>query len=212
LSPACREDSPTRIDLARTLGYHAREAARLANPMEVAMQTADLVTLVEYNNWANQRILDTAARIPHDQLTATRDELAVPAQLSNPSAFDALRHMLDVEWSWRLACEEIPATQLLWEIEPLDDLPAVTTYWHAEGKRLLVYVRTLSPDALDREVKPDWSSRPCRIKHIIMHILYHATGHRSELGWYLTALGHSPGEFGFLDYLATVTPESSPSR
>src|SRR5215211_5123440 len=133
------------------------------------MHSADISTLVEYNNWANRQILNTAARIPPDQLFATREALAIPAQLSNPSAFDALRHMLDVEWSWRLACEELPATQLLWEVAPLDDLPAVAAYWQSEGERLLAYVRSLSADDLDRAVKPEWASRPCRIKHILTH-------------------------------------------
>src|SRR5262245_5307655 len=130
------------------------------------MQIADLVTQIEYNNWANQQILSVAARIPADQLFATREALGIPAQLSNPSAFDTLRHVLDVEWSWRLACQEIPVTKLLWEAEtePLDDLQSVTTYWQAEGERLLAYVRSLSEADPGREVTPSWGNRSCTIE------------------------------------------------
>jgi uncharacterized damage-inducible protein DinB len=177
------------------------------------MQIADLVTQVEYNNWANQQVLNAAARIPAEQLFATREALGVPAQLSNPSAFDTLRHVLDVEWSWRLACQEIPATQLLWEVEtePLDDLASVATYWQAERERLLAFVRSLSQSDIEREVTPSWGKRSCRIEHIVMHIVHHGTFHQTELGWYLTALGHSPGELGFLDYLHAVTSAPSPT-
>jgi uncharacterized damage-inducible protein DinB len=177
------------------------------------MQNVDLVTQVEYNNWANGKILEAAARIPADQLFATREALGIPAQLSNPSAFDTLRHVLDVEWSWRLACQEVSATQLLWEVEtePLDDLPAVTAYWHAEEERLLAYLRSLSAADLAREVTPSWGSRSCQIGQIIMHIVHHDAFHRSELGWYFTALGHSPGDLGYLEYLFAVTPAPAQS-
>jgi uncharacterized damage-inducible protein DinB len=177
------------------------------------MQIGDLVTQVEFNNWANQRLLEFAARIPAEQLFATREALGIPAQLSNPSAFDTLRHVVDVEWSWRLACQEIPPTKLLWEeeTEPLDDLASVAAYWRAEGERLVAFVNSLAADDLDREVQASWSSRPGAIKHIVMHIVHHGTFHRTELGWYFTALGHSPGDLGFLTYLFAVTPAPSPT-
>ena len=177
------------------------------------MHGIDLVTQVEFNNWGNREILNTAVLLAPEQLFGTREALGVAAQLSNPSAFDTLRHVIDVEWSWRLACEEIPATNLLWEVEPepLDDLQSVAAYWQAEGERLLTYVRSLSAADLDREVTPSWGSRSCRIKDIIMHIVHHGTFHRTELGWYFTALGHSPGDLGFLDSLRVASPASPTS-
>jgi uncharacterized damage-inducible protein DinB len=75
---------------------------------------------------------------------------------------------------------------------------------------LLDYVRAVG-GGLDRKVTPGWGSRSCRIKDIIMHIVHHGTFHRTGLGWYLTALGHSPGELGFLDYHHAVAPAPSPS-
>jgi uncharacterized damage-inducible protein DinB len=158
------------------------------------MSVVDISALVQYNNWANRRLIDTATHLSADQLMAN-------VSLSNGSAFETLRHMLDVEWSWRLACEGKPATQVLWEIEPLADLQAVTTYWRAEGERLLALVQILSEDAFEREVIPSWSTRSYQIRHILLHILHHATNHRSEVGWYFTRLGHSPGDLEFLDYM-----------
>jgi uncharacterized damage-inducible protein DinB len=79
------------------------------------MQPADLATLVSYHNWANGRLLTAAAALTPDQLMAD-------AALSNGSAFETLRHMLDVAWSWRRACNGEPASDLLWKLERVMNL------------------------------------------------------------------------------------------
>jgi hypothetical protein len=55
------------------------------------MTTFDYVTNIQYHNWANERLLATAEKIPHDQLMAGE-------KLSQGTAFETLRHMLDVDW------------------------------------------------------------------------------------------------------------------
>ncbi len=160
------------------------------------MNTFDMITYVQYNNWGNERLVAVAEQIPPDQLRT--------GTLSKGDAFETLRHVVDVEWSWRMACEEKPATQVLWEIEPLEDLPAVKAYWQAEGERLLAFVRGLSEADFEREVIPSWQDKSAKIKHILMHLVNHGTNHRSELGWYFTSLGYSPGDLDFLDYIATL--------
>jgi uncharacterized damage-inducible protein DinB len=157
------------------------------------MSVFDFITFIEYNNWANSRLLDTAEQIPPADLAA--------GSLSQGTAFETLRHVLDVEWSWRLTCEGQEAADVLWKIEPLEDLPAIRTYWHTEGERLLAFVRTLPEEDFDREVVASWSKKSFQIKHILMHIVNHATNHRSEIGWYFTKLGHSPGDLEFAQYI-----------
>lgn len=159
------------------------------------MMGFDLETFVRYNNWGNARLLDTASRFPDETLR-------VDAGLSYGSAFHTLRHVVDVEWSWRLACEGLPVTQLLWELEPLETLEQIRAYWHTEGEQLLALVQSLPAAGFDRMITPDWSEVAYPVKHIVMHIVNHGTNHRSELGWYFTRLGHSPGGLDFLDYLA----------
>lgn len=44
------------------------------------------------------------------------------------------------------------------------------------------------------------SKQSRQVKHILLHILHHATNHRGEVGRYLATLGHSPGDLDFLDY------------
>lgn len=159
------------------------------------MLAVDLPMFVRYNNWANGRLLETAAQV---------DEAALMADegLSFGSPFATLRHVLDVEWSWRMACEGKPATTVLWELQPLETLAQVDAAWRAEGQVLLALVESLSEEALLEKVTPSWMQRAYARHQIILHIVTHGTNHRSELGWQLTRLGHSPGDLDFLDYVS----------
>ncbi len=158
------------------------------------MHRSDLITQIQFNNWANERLLATAKKIPQAKLRT--------GKLSAGNAFETLRHMLDVQWSWRLACQGEPATTLLWKIEPLETLKAAESYWQADGRRLLKYARSLRPKDFERRVKPSWTKRSYKIEHILLHIIHHGTNHRSEVGWYLTKLGYSPHGLEFLDFIA----------
>jgi uncharacterized damage-inducible protein DinB len=126
------------------------------------------------------------------------------AGFSHGSIFHSLRHTLDVEWSWRLACLGQPADQTLWEIVPLPDLGAVVEYWELEHDRLAKFLQELEPEDLDRLITPSWMDHSYAIRHVILHIVNHGTAHRDAIGWALTRLGHSPGELDFLDYIDTL--------
>ena len=153
-----------------------------------------LLTLVAYNAWADNRILDTARK-------ASPDQLHEEAGLSHGSIFYSLRHTLDVEWSWRLACIDQPANQTLWEIVPLQDLDSIVEYWGMEHERLASFLQGLAPEELDRLISPSWMDHVYTIRHVILHIVNHGTAHRDAIGWALTRLGYSPGELDFLDYI-----------
>lgn len=158
------------------------------------MSTFEYVEFVEYNNWANEHLLDTAANL---SFAALMEEPG----LSQGSAFHTLRHMLDVEWSWRMACEGYDTRRLVWELKPLDSLETLREAWLAEGQHLLKYVKNLKPEDFERAPSVTWLERPFKIGHMIIHIVNHATNHRSELGWYFTKCGFSLGEVEFLDYI-----------
>lgn len=152
----------------------------------------DYVTFVEYHNWANEKLLDTAEKIPAEQLM-------LPKLPSDKTPFELLLHMLDVDWSWRLAIIGENAEKELWLSVPLPDLASLRAYWRDEAAILLDYVRGLSDEQLDEEVTPVWMKATFKRKHIITHIVNHGTEHRTDLGWYFTSLGHSPGDLGFLE-------------
>lgn len=158
----------------------------------------NLYALVQYNTWANTRLLQAAAHLNPEQL-------ATPCWLSQNSVFSTLLHTLDAQWYWRLGCQEgeLPIHRLT--KAELPDMGRLRQYWKEEDKRLESYVKTLSPEQAAGEVLYRWPraryrSRP--LWHMIIHIVNHGTHHRSEIGQYLGTLGHSPGDLDFIKYAA----------
>src|SRR6266498_1624191 len=61
------------------------------------MDIDSLLAFVRFHAWANDRILTTAADLPDEEF---RRETV----LDHGSAFQTLRHLVDVDWSWRELC------------------------------------------------------------------------------------------------------------
>ena len=61
------------------------------------MNKNDILTLYDYNYWANARVLKAAANV-------TPDQFVVPFNLSHDSLRGALVHVLAAEMVWRLRC------------------------------------------------------------------------------------------------------------
>jgi uncharacterized damage-inducible protein DinB len=161
------------------------------------MKKADVVALVEFNGWANRRILAKAARL------SIRD-LRRPAGLSFPSPLATLVHILDTQWYWREAAQIgiLPSKTL----EPLEfrTFSALRRRWDEEDRLLLRFVSSRTERQLDGKVTYTWPqarprSRP--LWHIIMHVINHGTQHRSELALFLTTKRLSPGKMDFLDFI-----------
>jgi uncharacterized damage-inducible protein DinB len=156
------------------------------------LSKAMLDTLVRYHAWAGQKLLDTASLLPADQLAS--------GSLSQGSLFQALVHVVDVNQSWRSAAEGIPGL-MPEEVAESQDLSALRAFWSEEDARLVSFVRSLSEADLEREVVPEWKTRPFKIWQIVLHLVTHAAEHTNEIGWALTKLGHSPGELAFMRFV-----------
>lgn len=63
------------------------------------MQASQALTLVEYNRWANGRLMRRAAHLSPEQFHA-------PCWLSQGSLFKTLIHIADAQWFRRLALQE----------------------------------------------------------------------------------------------------------
>jgi uncharacterized damage-inducible protein DinB len=147
------------------------------------------VQLVKYHAWANQRILDAAQHLS-DQ------DFHRPASLDHGTAFQTLRHLADVNWSWREFCSgHDPGETYAWDLFPLDDLKTIRAFIAEEDVRLREYVEGLDQATLAERLGtksfPRWL--------LIAHVVNHGTQHRSELARYLTELGHSPGDMDLID-------------
>jgi uncharacterized damage-inducible protein DinB len=166
------------------------------------MDAETLLAFVRYHAWANDRILTTAGRLSDEELRRT-------ALLDHGSAFQTLRHLVDVDWSWRQFClgNDIGDTYVWDHGFVLDDLPSIHAFCLEEDTHLRRYVESLDLDALierlamsddPADVLPRWL--------ILAHVVNHGTQHRSELARYLTECGHSPGDLDLLDALERPWP------
>jgi uncharacterized damage-inducible protein DinB len=152
------------------------------------MDGESLLAFVRYHAWANDRILTVAAELSDEEFR--RDGV-----LDLGSAFDTVRHLVDVDWSWREFCVgNDVGDRYVWDFGfQLDDLRALHTFCLEEDERLRRLVESLDDDALaapggadDGFMRPRWL--------VISHIVSHGTQHRSELARYFTECGHSPGD------------------
>lgn len=166
------------------------------------MDGESLLALVRFHAWANDRILTTAAGLSEQQFRRT-------SVLDHGSAFQTLRHLADVDWSWREFCSgnDVGDTYVWDQGFALDDLRSIHTFGLEEDARLRSYVESLDEAALTEplmmsadpaDVVPRWL--------IVAHVVNHGTQHRSELARYFTECGHSPGDLDLLDALQLGWP------
>jgi uncharacterized damage-inducible protein DinB len=164
-----------------------------------------LLALVRYHAWANDRIMTTAADL-------TDEELRRSSVLDHDSAFQTLRHLVDVDWSWREFCigNDVGNTYVWDHGFALDDLPAIRAFCLEEDARLRTYVESLEDaDLSERLAMSDEPDDRLPRWLIIAHVVNHGTQHRSELARYLTTCGHSPGDLDLLDALTLPWPGKS---
>jgi uncharacterized damage-inducible protein DinB len=169
------------------------------------MDARTLLPFVRFHAWANDRILTTAAEL-------SDDELRGQAALDHGSAFHTIRHLVDVDWSWREFCagNDVGESSVWDHGYALDDLPAIHAFSLGEDARLRTYVESLDDAALHEALplseEPD-DTVPRWL--ILAHVVNHGTQHRSELARHLTDRGHSPGELDLRDAPRLPWPEGA---
>jgi uncharacterized damage-inducible protein DinB len=166
------------------------------------MDADSLLALARYHAWANDRILATAASL-------TVEALHRAATLDRGSAFETIRHLVDVDWSWRQFCvgNDIGETYVWDHGFTLDEIQQLHAFSLEEDGRLRDYVTSLDQTTLDERLvlseEPD-DAVPRWL--ILTHVVNHGTQHRSELARYFTVCGHSPGDLDLLDALRLPWP------
>ena len=162
-----------------------------------------MLLLARYHAWANDRILGPAADL-------SDDELHRPATHDRGSAFETIRHLVDVDWSWREFCvgHDVGETYVWDHGFSLDEIPQLHAFTLEEDARLRDLIASLDQPALDeRLVMSEDPSDTIPRWLILAHIVNHGTQHRSELARYLTECGHSPGDLELLDAFQHPWPD-----
>ena len=166
------------------------------------MNKTDLQFLMNYNYWANARVLQAAARILPEQFTA-------PFPVSFGSLRGSLVHVLGAEIVWRQRIQSgVSPTGLV----PEDDFPTLADLgarWAAEERTLHAIVDGLEDDGAAREIHYR-NSRGIAMHNplwqILSHVVNHGTQFRGEAAVILTQLGQSPGDLDMIYYIRSLGP------
>jgi len=167
------------------------------------MDKHQALLLVEYNSWANLRLLRAALKLDDASLHAD-------CGLSRRSVFDTLVHLVDVQWYWRLGVQEgmLPLQHL--SPEDFPSFASLSARWKTEDRLLEEYVHSLSAAALAGLLTYRWPrARPRTIPAwvLLQQLVNHGTHHRAEVGQVLAALGRSPGDLDFIIFVSRRKPQ-----
>jgi uncharacterized damage-inducible protein DinB len=162
------------------------------------MNKQDILTLYQYNQWANTKILDAAANVTHEQYLAT-------ASFPYGGLRGTLVHALFAEWVWRQRWEGTSPTS---RFKP-DEFPtfgSLRARWAEEEKQLMNFVNRVTDEKLDNTfhyAALDGTPLTRILWQAMAHVVNHGTQHRAEAAALLTDFGHSPGDLDFIYFLSS---------
>jgi uncharacterized damage-inducible protein DinB len=160
------------------------------------MRVPDMLTIYEYNYWANDRILAAAAHISPEQWSA-------PSSFPYGSLHNTLLHMLDTEFGWRMLCQYNQLTPDFSAAE-FPTLDVIKRRWDEEETAMRAYLAAIDDDNLTGLIHYTTDSGEKRERvlwHCLLHVANHGTQHRSEAAALLTENGSSPGDLDFTVFL-----------
>jgi uncharacterized damage-inducible protein DinB len=163
---------------------------------ETHMNKQDILILYKYNQWANAKILNTAANVTPEQFVA-------PASFPHGGLRGTLVHALFAEWIWRKRWEGTSPTNRL-KPEDFPTVEALHTRWLEEEKQLMNFVDGLTDERLNGTFSyTNTSGKPFTrvLWQAMAHLVNHGTQHRTEAAAILTDLGHSPGDIDLISFL-----------
>jgi len=155
-------------------------------------------TLYGYNEWANKRVLDAAAGL-------SDEEMLRPQGVSHGSLGMDMLHQLGGQVGWLSTWQEGAAWLSLPPSESgrfLDNL--VEWYGRSDGA-IRGFIDSLAEGELGRpriDRMPGGRERTMMLWDMMLHVVNHGTQHRSEAAMALTAIGRSPGDLDFLDFVS----------
>ena len=165
------------------------------------MDLKDVNQLFKYTEWANDLVMDAAAKLPGESLHQD-------VCCSHQSIFGTLLHMAGAEWIWlerwngRSPAKDEAWSQ--WTTQSCPDLTALKNRWSEVEARRWSYVTALDETKLGDELSfkllsGDASSM--RLVDQMQHVANHATMHRGQVVGMIRQLGIEPPSTDMLFYL-----------
>ena len=140
--------------------------------------------LYAYTEWANERVLDAVAGLPHEAFTRDLGS-------SYPSIRDTLVHVLSAEWVWlRRWLGESPAG--FPDASALETVEALRARWSGVVAERREFLDTLNAESLGRIIdyrttKGDPFRAP--LIELLLHVVNHTTHHRGQVVTMLRQVG-----------------------
>jgi uncharacterized damage-inducible protein DinB len=171
-----------------------------------------IVEVYAHNEWANNVILDTAAKVP---------EAALKTQPlgSYTTIIADLAHVIGAQVTWlgRWQTGKMPEDAL--RFEDMDSLAELRAEAETSHQNLREYLSELTDEDVDAAAEYELWINPSATEEeraallaryanpqvwprwkMFHHVANHGSFHRGEIALLLTALGESPGDLDFLHY------------
>ena len=160
------------------------------------MNKQDLLILYKYNQWANAKILNAAAKVSQEQYLAH-------ASFPHGGLRGTLVHALFAEWIWRNRWEGMSPMHRL-KPEDFPTFESLFARWLDEEKQLMDFAEGLTDENLNNRFSyTNTSGKPFTkiLWQAMAHLVNHGTQHRTEAAAILTDFGHSPGDIDLIYFL-----------
>ena len=161
------------------------------------MSKAELLRdLFAYNEWANNRLLNVAGKLDEGELKGAQGA-------SFESILGNMVHILAAQIFWLerwKTLEADPASAEVPSVSTLAELIEAYAEWHSDLNR---YIGRLAVDDFDGDLnlRDGDRARVSSLWQMMTHLANHGTFHRGEVAMALSALGHSPGDLDYLDFV-----------
>lgn len=161
------------------------------------MNIQDILTIYDYNYWANNRILSASKKV-------TKKQFLAPANFPFGGLRGTLVHILDAEFGWRIFFQQNDWSTPELKAADFPTLAAVQARADQEEKEMRAYLATLRDEDMSSHkhyTNEKGELRDRILWHCLYHVVNHGTQHRSEAAALLTDYDASPGDLDFTVFL-----------
>ena len=168
------------------------------------MRISEATTLIDYLYWTRDAVLAAAAQLEGGEFTGTDT-------VTTRDMRATLVHELDVQWSWRERLKGADWDE--WGPDAdltADDYPTIESlreHWARDEADMRAWLASLTDADLDAPPVREEDRLP--LWQFVMHLVSHGIQQFSEAAVLLTRAGHSPGDIGFLEFVASRSAPSS---
>jgi uncharacterized damage-inducible protein DinB len=146
-----------------------------------------LQTLVDYNYWARDRVLDAAERLTPEQLTRDLGS-------SFPSVRDTLVHIFSAERVW-CARWEGESPQAMLDPAAFPDVAGIRAAWGEQEQKVRGILAQLGENGITRAI--EYRAFNGRVQaqpfwQMLQHVVNHGSYHRGQVTTLLRQLGAAP--------------------